>query len=943
MIESLRKIIARADAFLMRIARPKKLDNTPTKPSMSAQKNHHMSKLAAHHDANPPSKKDFPTRSARLAHMKDSGKEAMSSAKEQVKKAKPRGILAWLRRFFIRAILFFFILLFLTFAVLFIWFASLKAPDFAAFTERKIATSTKIYDRNEVLLYDIHEDIQRTLVEFDQISQHAKDAIIAIEDDQFYNHKGVDVRATFRAVLYTIMAKLDIGDYRVQGGSTITQQVLKNTLLTSERTLSRKMKEAFLAIKLEKALGKDEILLHYLNEAPYGGPLYGIETASQSFFGKPASELTILESAYLAAIPNAPSTFSPYKEDTARLEDRKNLVLRKMKQHGFITANEYDEAINGTVEFRPLTDQYAKAIHFVEYVREYLEIKYGDDVIQFDGLEVITTLDWELQTEMEKIVAKRALENQQAWNASNMSSVAIDPTNGQILGMVGSRGYSDAGIDGKFNVTTALRQPGSSFKPLVYAAGFEEGYTADAILFDVPTQFNSGCTPSDGSDLPCYKPRNYDNAHKGPMTIKNALAQSRNIPAVKMLYLVGIGKATDYAREMGITSLNDPDRYGLTMVLGGGEVSLLQMVSAYGTFANDGVHNAHTPILEVRNKDGEVYEKFEEPESNQVLSEQSARLINDILSDNVARTPLFGSNSFLNFGSTYDVAGKTGTTSENKDAWLVGYAPNLVVGVWSGNNDNTPMTKGSAISGPAWRDIMNAGLTTRDTKRFTPPQPTARDAKPILRGVWQGTGSVVIDTISGKIATEFTPEETRREVVIPDAHTILHWVDRADPAGDAPSNPGADAQYSNWEWGVRNWINSNGYGDASIDYNTLTALINGADQSNPESLLGIIDDVHTPQTQPTIDISNPDDDDIISANSTINLEISAETSFPVSYVDYYLGDVLIGRSGFGNFSYSFRPDQNQAYRDNRSNYEIKAVLVDEVFNRAVDTVRVTIE
>src|SRR5574344_18745 len=407
-----------------------------------------------------------------------------------------------------------------------IWISSLKLPDFSLFKERKIQNSTKIYDRTgEILLYDVYQDIKRTTISSGEIGQNIKNATIAIEDGEFYNHKGIRISSIIRA---TIWAK--ITGSRVQGGSTITQQLIKNTLLTSNRSISRKIKEWILAIKAEKIMTKDEILTLYLNEAPYGGSIYGIKEASNTFFNKEPIDLTIAESAYLAAIPNGPTKFSPYGKNKNGLDDRKNLVLKRMLEVGIINESEYNLSKNEKVVFQPEKKDNRVAPHFVFFIKNDLEKKYGENILEDGGLRVVTTIDYDLQKKAEEIVFKNAKENEINWGGKNAAAVVIDPKTGQILAMVGSRNYFDKEIDGNYNVVTAKRQPGSSFKPIVYALAFEKGYTDETVLFDVKTEFNSSCSPtatqektSSGND--CYHPNNYDNSFRGPMSLREALAQ----------------------------------------------------------------------------------------------------------------------------------------------------------------------------------------------------------------------------------------------------------------------------------------------------------------------------------------------------------------------------------------------------------------------------------
>src|SRR3990167_11544633 len=510
-----------------------------------------------------------------------------------------------------------------------LWMASLRIPALEDISERKIDQSTKIYDRTgDILLYDMSSDARRALVPFEDISPYARAAALAIEDKNFYSHKGFRWTSFLRAV-FVNLSTLSFS----QGGSTITQQVVKNSILTKDKTPARKLKELILAIKLEKVLTKDEILSLYLNEIPYGGTIYGIGEAAQSFFGKPASQLTLAESAYLAALPKAPTYYSPYGRNLPELKARKDLVLYEMLSNNFISQEEYGSAKKERVKFKPRGNTGSiKAPHFVFFVIDYLTQKYGEGVVANSGFKVITTLDYSLQLEAEVISKKYGAINKEKFNGENNGMVAIDPKSGDILMMVGSRGYFDKEIDGNFNVTTGFRQPGSTFKPFIYATMFKKGYTDQTILYDTPIQFAASCAPDNFiTDDTCYAPNNYDDRFRGPITIRNALAQSVNIPAVQGLYLAGISDSISTAKSMGIETLNDPERYGLSLVLGGGEVSLLDMTSAYSVFANDGVRNPYNPVLWVEDAQGNIIDRYDAFPSR-VLSEKVSRLITSILS-----------------------------------------------------------------------------------------------------------------------------------------------------------------------------------------------------------------------------------------------------------------------------------------------------------------------
>ena len=700
---------------------------------------------------------------------------------------------------FLDLLLAFFVFALVVAGIIAIWVATLNIPDLSSFEERRVQQSTKIYDRTgEILLYDLHQDVRRTVVPYEEISRHLKNATIAIEDDTFFEHHGVRPLAILRAAL----ANLSSGDLLGgQGGSTITQQVIKNSILEREKTLTRKIKEAILAVRLENVLTKEEILGYYLNESPYGGTIYGVEEASLSFFGKPASDVTLAEAAYLASLPQLPTYYSPYGSHMDGLEKRKNLVLSNMLSLGFITQDEYDAASVEEVVFKPRVATGIRAPHFVFYIRDYLIDRFGEESLAEQGLKVITTLDWELQEEAERIVLERALSNEKSFNAENASLIALDPTTGEILTMVGSRDFFDKDIDGNVNTTLSLRQPGSSFKPFVYAAAFKKGYTPETSVFDLKTQFSTACASDNfSSEGNCYSPVNYDGEFRGPVSLRNALAQSLNIPAVKVLYLAGMKDSLKLARDLGINTLTDISRYGLTLVLGGGEVKLLEMAGAYGTFANEGVRNDTQSILYIEDSLGNLIEKAE-PKSQRVLDRDVALQVSDVLSDNVARTPLYGSNSPLYFPGR-DVAAKTGTTNDKRDVWILGYTPNLVVGAWAGNNDNRSITELSGlIITPLWREFMDVALKELPPVSFAEAPRTPDSAKPILRGAWFDPAELVgEDSSDGLVDVDVIR-------AVQGAHSILFFLNKNDPQGNTPPDYN-DSQFAHWDYPVSLWKSS---------------------------------------------------------------------------------------------------------------------------------------
>jgi 1A family penicillin-binding protein len=801
----------------------------------------------------------------------------------------------------------------------FIWIATLKIPTLDNFAERKVSSSTKIYDKTgEVVLYDVHENIKRTAVPGETIDIKIKNAVIAIEDKDFYNHKGIKVTSIIRGTLSQLIPGRFVNQ---SGGSTITQQVIKNTLLNSDKRISRKIKEWILAIKLERTMGKEQILSIYLNEAPYGGSVYGVEEAARTFFGKSATEVTLAEAAYLAAVPNAPTYYSPYGKNKEKLDNRKNAVLERMKSQKMITAEEYQAARDEVVVFKPLSDSSGKALHFVDYIRAYLEENYGKDVLLVDGLKVTTTLDWKIQEQAEKIVKENALKNEKDWNASNSALVAIDPKTGQILAMVGSRDYTDTTIDGQFNVTTAKRQPGSAFKPIIYARAFEKGFRPETVVFDVPTQFSPSCGPfsREGSDKGCYAPDNYDGKFLGPVSLRSALGQSRNIPAVQMLYLVGIGDALNTAKQLGITTLDkNYDRYGLTLVLGGGEVSLLELTSVYGVFGNNGVRNVPTGILKIEDSTGKILEEYK-PKPEQVMSPDATHMVSSVLSDNVARTPLFGANSLLNFGDR-PVAVKSGTTNDNKDAWMVGYTPDIAVGVWSGNNDNKPMKKGSAISAPAWRGVMDVAIREMNLNKtsFGGYSNPNENVPPVIRGSWWGGDSFFIDKISGKLATEFTPPETKQEYVIKNPHNILYWINKDNLLNSRAGIGISDSQYRNWEAAFQNWIQTNGLGNIP----------------NPPAKPTEVDDVHRPELAPVVTINQPTEGGTVSGDQNITISAIAQGVNPIIKFEIYANDQFIETVEGSSLNYQFSPIN---YSFTTGNIAIKIVAADSAYNRGSAT------
>ena len=596
-------------------------------------------------------------------------------------------------------------------ALFFVFLKDLPRPE--VFTEAQMNQSTKIYDRTgKILLSSVYGEEKRTYVPLSQIPDIMKKAVIATEDSNFYSHFGIDIPAIFRALKIDITKKTN-----THGASTITQQLIRSTFLTTDKTINRKVKEIVLSIELDRKYPKDQILEWYLNQVPFGINIYGVEEASLSYFQKPAQDLTLPEAALLAAIIQLPSYYSPYGSHLDQLLIRKDYVLDRMAQEHYITEQERDDAKKVELSFNKLPK--TAAVHFVEYVKKQIEDEYGPELLEIKGLKIYTTLDWELQQTTEAAIAENVENNIARFGAYNSALVSIDPHTGEILAMVGSADpwgeplpkgcdpSTNCKFVPSFNVATdgLGRQPGSSFKPFVYAEAFRKGATPDTVVVDELTDFGVWGTEH-------YIPQNYDGKFRGPVTLRNALAQSLNVPAVKVLRdIAGLDDSITLAKKMGITTLTQPSGYyGLALVLGGGEVHLLDMVSAYGVFGNDGYRIEPSPIIKIEDSNGNIiYENKKSP--RKVLESSVCDMITDVLSDNNARAPIFGPYSNLRFDN-YKVYVKTGTTQKNGDGWVIGCTEDTCVGVWSGNNDNTRMTGGvgESASGPAWRKVIEKSV-----------------------------------------------------------------------------------------------------------------------------------------------------------------------------------------------------------------------------------------
>lgn len=653
-------------------------------------------------------------------------------------------------------------------------------PSADALLTRPVAQTTTIYDRTGThVLYKIHGEENRKVITHDDIPDAVRAATLAAEDDDFYNHIGVDFFSIARAFRENIK-----NSALEQGASTITQQLVRNVFLTREKTFQRKFKEIVLALKIEQRYSKDEILDFYLNEVPYGSNAYGIQSAAETFFGKDARDLALDEAAFLAALPKATTYYSPYGNHTEELIARQKSILARMAELGFAERVAIEQALVKETQSSVLPFlQPIDAPHFVFYVKEQLEQKYGRDGVERGGLEVYTTLDYALQKSAEKIVREGAARNT-TFGASNAALVALNPTSGEVLAMVGSVDYFNQAIDGEVNVALRPRQPGSSFKPIAYAKAFEKGFQPETLLHDVRTNFGP-----DGSGKE-YIPQNYTGQHYGLVSMRQALANSLNIPAVKTLYLAGIDATIDLAKRLGINTLTERNRYGLSLVLGGGEVKLLELTSAFGVFANDGVRHEPQGILKIVDGTGVIYEKPKH-QGDRVLNQDVARKINSILSDNDARALIFGTATPLTISGQV-VAAKTGTTQEFRDAWTIGYTPTFVAGVWVGNNDNRPMRAGSDgvyVAAPVWNAFMKSALAGKKAETFEAYEKLETDKAMLAGDMGGGMGYYNKKTgerISEEKANRMDRDKLEKKYA-PDFHDILYYVNKDDPLGSSPN------------------------------------------------------------------------------------------------------------------------------------------------------------
>lgn len=635
-------------------------------------------------------------------------KNTFTSLKKIFRKKKKKPFALTFRakiKYFLIGILFACLFLFPP-VMLLIFLQDLPTP--AELTLRQIPQTTKIFDRNGVLLTEVYTQQNRTLVTLSDIPQHLQQATLAIEDKNFYKHPGFDISAIVRAFRQTVL------NNNTQGGSTITQQLIKSSVLTPEQTISRKLKELVLAFWTEKVYSKDEILEMYFNQIPYGGTAWGVQAASETYFNKSVKDLTLAESAFLAGLTAAPTTYSPYGKNSDLWKHRQTEVLNNMLELSYISAKQREEALKETLHFRK---QYAPlhAPHFVEYVKELLIAKYGLPAVEKGGLHVTTSLDLKTQ-EMAEQAVKEEVAKSGYLNLTNGAALVTDPRNGDVLAMVGSHDFNDPNI-GNFNVTTSLRQPGSSIKVVTYAAALSKNFTAATTIDDTPVSY-----PLSNGQV--YSPVNYDGGYRGRVTFRFALANSLNIPAVKIINAIGVEEMVAVGKKMGIENWGDAKNYGLSITLGAAEVTMLDMAQVNGVFANQGKLTELNPFFKITDVRGNLLEEKKTPNSPEVLNPGVAFIMSDILADNQARTAVFGTNSVLEI-KNHHVSVKTGTTDNKRDNWTNGFTNNYVVIVWVGNNDNTPMSQSlaSGITGaaPIWHRIMENLLTANPETRFEKP------------------------------------------------------------------------------------------------------------------------------------------------------------------------------------------------------------------------------
>ncbi len=818
---------------------------------------------------------------------------------------------------------------------------SRELPSPNRLLERSYELSTKIFDRNNKPIFEVYGEKNRTLVELTEISNHLQNATLATEDSNFYQHKGFSLWGMLRAVRNTATGK------GLQGGSTLTQQAIKNALLSQERTMTRKIKELVLSLQLENRYSKDEILQIYLNETPYGGQNYGVYTAAKAYFNKHPKDLTLAESAYLAGLPQRPSYYSQFGTNPEAGLERKSTVLQLMHERGwlgsdgnkyFISDAEYEQALAEELTFQSSSIPF-QAPHFVFYVKQALIEKFGEDYVEQGGLQVTTSLDLDLQEKAQQIVYEE-IDKATGLNVYNGAAVVLDPRNGQVLAMVGSKGYflesepegCISGITGEnsclfepqVNVALSNRQPGSAIKPITYATLLNQGYTAAFPFLDVPTKF-----PGSAVEKP-YEPENYDGIFRGPFSLRRSLANSLNIPAVKALKLAGINEMIDLAEDMGISTFTDRDRYGLALTLGGGETKLLELTGAFGSFANKGKFYAPNPILEVKDSQGNVLYKWHDDGGNQAITEEVAFLISDILSDDGARSSAFGTGSLLNIPG-YQVAVKTGTTDDKRDNYAIGYTPSVLVGTWVGNNNNEKMNPNvaSGISGatPIWNRLIKEYLSKKEgaaADKFVAPQTVTKHE---------------VDSLTGSLPYEDNSRRSEWFVKGTEPTSVSEWYQRIEVCdedgkiandsckenGDTDTKTfiGMQAELPEWQPYVDKWISEN-YNDKE-------------DYFPPKSktCLQFDDDGDVEGNDVCVTILNYEDGDAVPLDFRLSVEVSSSND--IGEVRIYMDGNLITEDSSSPWGYNFELQPSSL-----GTHEFSAVAEDDDGNEGKADVKLEI-
>lgn len=778
----------------------------------------------------------------------------------------------------------------------------LPSPDGVV---RKNGFSSKIVDRNGLVLYDVYSDQNRIPVNISAIPMYLREGTISIEDKNFYKNNGFDITGIIRGLLSTVFRG------QLAGGSTLTQQLVKNALLTQDRTIVRKFKEFILTTEVDSKFTKDQILQMYLNEVPYGGTAWGVEAASEMYFGQKVSDLNLVQCAFIAGLPQSPSYYSPYTGTAKAYVARTTAVLRRMQEDGYITSSQEKEADAEipNLTFQPETASF-KAPHFVQYVEKLIEAKYGASALQGGGLTVTTTLDLSLQNNVQKVVSDEIAQVEDI-HITNGAAVVMNPETGEILAMVGSKDFNAKDYDGQYNVAIALRQPGSSIKPFTYVTAFKKGYTPATMVMDVPTTFPGG-------DQKDYKPVNYDGKFVGPIQLRYALANSRNIPAVKVLAMVGIRDTLQTAYDAGIPELapttDNLNRLGLSMTLGGGEVTLLDLTDGYSIFMNGGYRVNPVAILKVTDANGNVLEENKPQKGNAVITPEQSFLIADILSDNNARSAEFGLNSYLNVpGRT--VAVKTGTTNDKRDNWTIGGNDNGLVGVWVGNNDNSPMIQvASGISGasPIWNQIIQDVLKDKPNTKFQVPVNIVKEDVDTVSGYKahdnfqsrseyfiKGTEPNGIDPVhvNLKVCKEDGKLATPSNIAANDYNTQEYFIFKEE---DPTSAAGGD---NKWQHGILDWLNT----QTDNKYHPPTDYCGSGNPVN-------------------VDFSSPHDQDgNLSPNFTIN--VNAESSSSITEVDILIDGNQVAKINNLPYQYSASGLSNGIHT-------IRAIAQDSKSNRS---------